>query len=395
MLKKFSQLVFSLLLVAPLAWTQQGRIYAEGGGWAQEVSGSLGNARNLRVQVEGGAVRVEGGAQSAITYTLHSRSNNSSEDKARRQFEGYRVKTYVRGDTAFLTAEWDGHAQRRFSGEFVIGVPRDLAQVKIETDGGSISATGLSGRVEASTGGGKIHIQDVGGSVSAETGGDSIEVGSIGGDLNVQTGGGKLYLGSVKGLINASTGGGEVVLLSSQQGAVLESGAGDIQVKQCGGELKVSTGGGNIDVGDVGGPAQIETGGGSIRLGSARGLVRAETGSGRIELNGVPAVRAETGAGAILARFLVLSGEHADSLLETSAGDIVVYLPANLNITVRAAIEIANGHRIHSEFAEIPVKVDSSDWPQTITAEGILNGGGPVLRVRTTTGDIWFRRATQ
>ena len=178
--------------------------------------------------------------------------------------------------------------------------------------------------------------------------------------LTVQTGGGKLYLGSVKGLVNATTGGGDVVLLSGERGGVLESGAGDIQVKQSGGDLKITTGGGNIDVDNVAGPIEVETGGGSIRIGSAKGLVRAETGSGRIELNGIPSVRAETGSGGILARFVVLSGDHADSMLETAAGDIVIYLPANFRARVRAAIEAANGQKIYSDFPEIPVQMEDT-----------------------------------
>ena len=394
-LNKLSQFVSVLLLLAPLAQTQQGRITQENGGWSQEVAGSLSGVKNLRIRVEAGSVHVQGGQQSEINYVYHSHISTSSEDKARRQFDGYKINSYVRGDTGYLTAEWEGGGHRRDYGDFTINVPRDIDLVKIETGGGGVSVKGISGRVEAETGGGKMHLEDIGGSVSAETGGDTIEALSIGGELNVQTGGGKLYLGPVKGLVNASTGGGEIMLLSGEQGAVLDTGAGDIQVKQCVGQLKVTTGGGNIEIGDISGPAEFETGGGSIRLASSKGLVRAETGSGRIELNGVTAVRAETGAGGIVARFIAMNHERSDSLLETSTGDVVVYLPANINITIRAAIDAANGHKIHSEFSEIPVKIEDVDWPQTVTAEGSLNGGGPLLKVRTTTGDIWFRRATQ
>jgi DUF4097 and DUF4098 domain-containing protein YvlB len=393
MLNTFSKFGVVLLMLATAALAQEGRIYQDAGGWAQEINGTIGEARNLHIKVEAGSVRVEGGSQTGISYKMITRVRASSEEKARRQFENSKINAYVRGGIAWLVAECG--SPHRFSGEYVISVPRDMESVKVETEGGAVSVTGITGRVETETGGGKIKLEDIGGAVHAETGGDSIEVNLIGGDLNVQTGGGKLYLGSVKGLINASTGGGEVVLLSGSRGAVLESGAGNIQVKQCAGKLKVSTGGGNIEIGDVGGSVDMETGGGSIRLGSAKGLVRAETGSGRIELNGISAVHAETGSGGILARFIALNGERADSVLETAVGDIVVYLPANLNVTVRAAIEAANGHKIYSDFSEIPVRVEDSQWPQTITTEGSLNGGGPMLKVQTTAGNIWFRRASQ
>jgi DUF4097 and DUF4098 domain-containing protein YvlB len=387
------KIVIAALTLSAAAMAQQGRVYQESGGWAQEVSGSLAGAKNLRVKVEAGAVRVEGGAQSGISYKMVTHVRTSSEERARRQFEDYKLNAYVRGDTAWIEAEC--RSPHRFFGEYVINVPKGMELVKIETDGGAIFTKGIAGRVEAETGGGKVHLEDIGGDASAETGGDSIEVSQIGGDLNVQTGGGRLYLGSVKGSVNATTGGGDVVLLSGGRSVVLETGGGDIQVKQCTGNLKITTGGGNIDVGNVVGPIEVETGGGSIRVGSAKALVRAETGSGRIELNGIPAVRAETGSGGIVARFVAISGDHADSILETAAGDIVVYLPVNFRARIRAAIEAANGQKIYSDFPEIPVRMEGGDWPQTITAEGSLNGGGPTIKVQTVSGNIWFRRANQ
>jgi hypothetical protein len=390
MLKTIFKFAVAAVMLGATAMAQQGRIYQEGSGWAQEVTGSMAGAKNLHVRVEAGSVRVEGGSALGITYTMTTHVHTSSEEKARRQFNAYKLNAYVRGETAWVVA--DCGSPHRFRGEYVITVPQDVEVVKIETDGGEVSVKGISGKVEAETGGGKIHLEDIGGDVSAETGGDDIEVNSIGGDLQVQTGGGKLYLGSVKGSVNASTGGGDVVLLSSQQDAVLESGAGDIQVKQCGGDLKITTGGGNIDVGDVVGILQMETGGGSIHVSSAKGLVHAETASGEIELNGIPEVRAETGVGGIVARFVAASGEHENSSLETSSGDIVVYLPANLKISIWAAIEAANGQKIHSDFPQIPIHMESGEWPQTITAEGSLNGGGPTLKVQTVSGNIWFRR---
>ena len=212
--------------------------------------------------------------------------------------------------------------------------------------------------------------------------------------MNLHTGGGSIAIHSAKGKINAESGGGSVVLTSGLQGAVLETGGGSIKVDQCTGKVKATTGGGSIDLGNIAGPAEIETGGGSIRLSSANGPVRAETGGGSIELNGVSSARAETGAGGIVAKFVSSTGERTDSVLETSAGDITVYLAPNLPISIRASIDVANGHSIRSDFSDIHVSSEGGDYgPKTVTAEGTLNGGGPVLKIRTTTGDINIRRA--
>ena len=393
-MKKPLKLGASLLLLLPLASAQQARVYREGGSWAQEITGSLAAAKNLRVKVDVGAVRVQGGSQSAINYVIHNRSYSGSEDKARREFDSYKISTYVRGDTAWIVGDFQG-GSHRFSSEFSINVPRNMDWVKVETDGGSVTTTAISGRVDATSGGGSIRFDDIGGNANAETGGGSIDAGNVGGDLSLHTGGGSIKVGSAKGRINAESGGGSVTVVSGMQEALLETGGGSIQVERCAGRVKASTGGGSIDLGDIGGPAEIETGGGSIRLASAKGPVRAETGGGTIELNGVSSARAETGAGGIVAKF-ISGGDRSDSTLETSAGDITVYLAPNLNISIRASIEVANSHSIHTDFSEIRVSSEGGDYgPRTVTAEGNLNGGGPVLKVRTTTGDITIRRASR
>lgn len=391
-MKKSFQFVAVLMFLVPLAVAQEGRISREGGSWVQEITGTLAGARNLRVRVDAGSVRVEGGQQAGITYTVRNHAFTSAEDRARREFDSYKVSASVRGDTALIEADWQGGHDHRFNGEFVIRVPREIVSVKVETDGGNVVTTGIAGRAEVRTGGGSIRMDDIGGAVIAETGGDSIEIGTIGGNLDVQTGGGRVSIGSVNGKINASTGGGDVVLVSSKQGADIEAGGGNIQVKQCGGSLRVSTGGGNIELGDIAGSVEIETGGGGIRVGSSRGMVRAETGAGTIELGGVSAAHAETGAGAIIATFIV-EGQRTDSTLETSAGDVTVYLAPTLNVTVQAAIELADGHTIRSDFSDIHITTEGDWGAKTVIAEGKVNGGGPVLKLRTTTGDILIRRS--
>ena len=359
-MNKFPKMAALMPLLLALAVAQearpdeQTRVYQENGKWSRQITGSLAAAKNLRVKVDSGVVRVADSAQPNINYVISNHSYAASEEKARREFESYKISVYVRGDTAWVLGEWQGSRPRRSSSEFVINIPRNTDLVKVETEGGDLTATGIAGRVEGETGGGSIHLDDIGSAITAETGG------------------------------------GSLVVVSGLQGAVLETGGGSIEVQRCAGSLKVTTGGGSIELGEIAGPAEIETGGGSIRLSSATGAVRAETGGGSITLNGVPAARAETGAGGIVAKF-VSGGERTDSVLETSAGDITVYLAPNLNITIRASIELANGHRIRSDFSEIRVTTEGGEWgPGTATAEGKLNGGGPTLKVRTTTGDITF-----
>jgi DUF4097 and DUF4098 domain-containing protein YvlB len=401
-LKRFTQIVGSaglLALLAPLALVsaslaQESHINREGGAWGQEITGSLSGVKNLRIKVDMGTVVVRGGQQQGISYVIHTRFGNSNEQDARRQFEQYKITAYVKGDTAWIVGDWEGGRQpRHSSSEFSVMVPRDMALVKLETEGGNVEAMGVDGKVEAQSGGGSMHLDDIGGGAYAETGGGSIEVGTVRGELGLHTGGGSIEVHHAEGKVTAETGGGSVEIQSGSQGAIIETGGGSIELHQCNGRVKVSTGGGSVDLSDIGGPADISTGGGSIRLSSAKGHVTAETGGGGIELYGVPSARAETGAGGVIVKLVNNGGERRDSDLETGAGDITVYIASNVAVNVRASVDIANGHHITSDFPEIHVSTEGGQWgPKTYTAEGKLNGGGPVLKVHTSTGDIRFKR---
>ncbi len=380
----------------PEAWAQETHVIHEGGTWGQEITGSLAAVKVLRVKVDMGSVVVRGGQQQGINYVVHTRFGTSSEQEARRQFEQYKITAYVKGDTAWIVGDWQGGRQpRHCSSEFSVMVPREMALVKLETEGGNVDASGLAGRVEAESGGGGMKLDDIGGGVNAETGGGSIDVGTVSGDLGLHTGGGSIQVRHANGKVVAETGGGSVSIQSGSQGATIETGGGSIEVRQCNGKVKVSTGGGSVDLSDIGGPAEIDTGGGNIRLTSAKGHVHAETGGGGIELLGVPSARAETGAGGITVKLVNTGAERNDSDLETGAGDITVYIASDVAINVRASVDMGNGHHIRSEFPEIHIGSEGNQWePKTLTAEGKLNGGGPTLKVRTSTGDITFKRAT-
>jgi DUF4097 and DUF4098 domain-containing protein YvlB len=387
----------ALALLAPLVLAQETHVIREGGTWGQEITGSLSGVKNLRVKVDMGSVIVRGGQQQGINYVVHTRFGTSSEQEARRQFEQYKISAYVKGDTAWIVGDWQGGREpKHCSSEFAVTVPRELALLKLETQGGDVDATGLAGRVEAESGGGTVRFDDIGGGVIAETGGGSIDVGTVNGDLGLHTGGGAIVVRRANGKLVAETGGGSVDIQSCAQGAVVETGGSNISVRHCNGRVKASTGGGSVDLSDIGGPAEIETGGGSIRLTSAKGHVHAETGGGGIELYGVPSARAETGAGAITVKLVNTGGERNNSDLETGAGDITVYIASDVAIDVRASVDLGNGHHITSDFPDIHIAAEGDKWgPKTLTAEGKLNGGGPMLKVHTSTGDIRFKHAGQ
>jgi len=99
--------------------------------------------------------------------------------------------------------------------------------------------------------------------------------------------------------------------------------------------------------------------------------VKAVTSGGGIRLSRLPkGVYAETEAGGIEAEFVAKRGDFTDSKLITNSGDIVVYLPSDLGVTVRATIEVSNGHRVISDFDEVKITNDNDGYgPRTVAGE--------------------------
>jgi len=390
--KQFAGVLAILACSLTGALAQQSRVYRDGNSWVEETTGTLPAARNLHLKVTLGSVRVQGGG-SAISYTIRSRVNSGTEQDARKMFQKYEITSGTHGDSGWITGEWQGKWPRKFSGDIVLNVPRELELVRIETQCGDISVKDIAGNFEGESGGGAIVVDTIGGTVTAETGGGDVRVGRSSG-AHIVTGGGSIELGDIWGPVSLETGGGNVHLASATGSVKAETGAGNITAQRCSSSVKAETGGGNIEIGDVLGEVEMSSGGGRLKLASAKGMVHAETGSGRMDLGRISGgVRAETGAGGIAVE-IAADANFTDSELESPAGDVIVYLSPQLNAVIRASIDAASGHTIHSDFPEIHVTTEGGDWAKAVWAEGRLNAGGPVLKVKTSTGNIEFRRLT-
>lgn len=389
---QFAGVLALLACSLPAALAQQSRVYRDGNSWVEERIGTLPSAKTLHLRVAVGSVRVQGGAP-AISYVIRSRMNSGSEQDARKMFEKYRISTGAKGESAWITGEWPGRGPRKFSGEIVLDVPREMESVKIETQCGNIEVKNIAGNVDGQSGGGSITVDTIGGTVTLETGGGNVRIGRAGGEARVVAGGGNVDLGEMGGAVSIETGGGYVHLDSAAGPFKAETGGGNITAQKCSSNLHAETGGGNIEIGDVGGEVEMSSGGGRLKLASARGMVHAETGSGRMDLGRISGgVKAETGAGGIEVE-IAADSNFTDSELESPAGDVVVYLSPQLAAVIRASIEAASGHTILSDFPEIHITTEGGEWgAKTVLAEGRLNGGGPVLNVKTSTGNIEFRR---
>lgn len=180
------------------------------------------------------------------------------------------------------------------------------------------------------------------------TSGGSIAVSDLAGDAAVRTSGGSIELGNMGGRVEARTSGG------------------NISLKNASGPVELHTSGGNIAVGRVAGPAKLSTSGGNIQIESATHALRAHTSGGNI-------------------RAAIVGPLREDSSLETSGGN------------VRVSVDKAAAFRLEASTSGGSVDVDGLSIALSSTSKnrsrlaGDVNGGGPLLKVRSSGGGVSVR----
>lgn len=180
------------------------------------------------------------------------------------------------------------------------------------------------------------------------TSGGNITVGDLNGKVIARTSGGSIALGQMGGTVDARTSGGNVTLAGAT------------------GEVELKTSGGNITAGKVSGSAELSTSGGSIKIDSASGRLRAQTSGG--------SVRAKlTGA---------LTG---DSELSTSGGSVTATVDKTAAFRLDAS---TSGGSVDADGLTITLEGANKNRSRLA---GAVNGGGPVLKLRSSGGNISIR----
>ncbi len=377
---------------------KRGSIERQGNAWVERSTCSAPGREGGRVvlRAERGSVNVQTGNRDRVECEVLLRAYTSSESEAHRYIASYGLSARtLEGSGLSLSSKSgaeDWHT-RSLSAQFNFRIPEHF-NVDLETQGGDIRLGGpLQGEARAATAGGDIHTDDVNGPVRVETAGGNITLGNIGQKVDARTAGGSIRIGNVKGEAALETSGGEIVTGRIEGTIRAQTAGGDVVVAGATGAVVAETAGGQIRIGPASGSVRAQTAGGSIRLDGARGRVVVETAGGGIDLFELQGpVHASTAAGPILVQFDPELKAFGASQLETSMGDIRVYLPPQMRLTIVAAIERAGGHGISSDFPLV-IKGEQEDFAaREIQGRGEVNGGGEVLRLRTSNGNIEIRK---
>ncbi len=367
------------------------RVYQEGNAWVEETTGTLPVGRDLHVNTDIGSIDVRGRAQ-GVMYVIRKRAFASSKEEAERDFQKMKFTAVKTGDQMIVDGRLLERGFTLLTADVSLQVPYNLRKVWLNTGGGTLKLSSLAAAVTGKTGAGAVKLDDMSGTLNITTGGGEVIGGSLGSEAIIKNGGGGVHIDNITGAAKINNGGGSVYVGSANT-LLIDNSAGNIDVRRCFGNLQASTGGGNVSLGPVAGSVRVDAGAGSVRLAGAGGLVQVNTGGGSVELFKVAkGAKVDTPVGAITVQFTAVPGGFTDSSLHTGSGDVLVFLPDELPMTVHASSDMAAGYGIRSEVPGIRISKQGGGFgPQSAWAEGVLNGGGPLLRIRTGMGHIDFR----
>jgi len=182
--------------------------------------------------------------------------------------------------------------------------------------------------------------------------------------VRTRSGSGDQIIEGTHGNVDLQTGSGDVKLRNLIGEVRLQTGSGDVRGREIAGAVKGGAGSGDIEIEETGsGDVDLHTGSGNISVHGIQGRFHAEAGSGDVTAEGAlsGAWEIRTGSGDVNVR---LPGNAAfDADISTSSG----------TVTVDAPVEMTVQGRVVEERKHI---------------RGKVRGGGPLLSVRTGSGDI-------
>jgi DUF4097 and DUF4098 domain-containing protein YvlB len=254
--------------------------------------------------------------------------------------------------------------------------------VEVKDSGGDINIDSANGNVTASTSSGSIHLGSAGGEhVTLRDSGGNIETGEAAGTVTLETSSGSIKVKSARGELIARDSGGDIVIGDAGSGVTAQTSSGSIRINKARGVLELRNSGGDVIVQDAGSNAALSTSSGSIHVVRARGKVDAKDSGGNIVIGEAQdMVLARTSSGEITVNFSV--APKSESRLEVSGGGVKVGLPRGAGLDIDAQ---SSGGNVVSSIA---ITTAVSGPTRRSAVQGKINGGGSILVLRSSSGDI-------
>ena len=167
----------------------------------------------------------------------------------------------------------------------------------------------------------------------------------------------------------------------------LRTSGGNIRLETGTGDVKAKTSGGNLQFAHVTGVINGRTSGGNITLRHCKGGTDLKTAGGSIEVENDGPVLAKATGGSIRCQLQKPSTNQSVLLdLETMGGGMNVSVVPDIAATVEA--KVLGG----TVTTELPVSVEMRGSVRPNELQGTINGGGPLLKLRSIGGNIILKK---
>ena len=290
----------------------------------------------LVVDVDFGSIEVNTNPTDAVAINVWRKVSRGSAEKEQKFFSDNPVVFVQDGNSITVRSRskvnekshWFSSFKNRSEAKYTIEVPAKFS-ARLNTSGGGITASNLTGEVKADTSGGGLRFAQLHGPLTGDTSG------------------------------------------------------GGIDVTDCDGPIKIQTSGGGIEVSGGSGSLDGETSGGAITVKTFKGPVSMHTSGGGITMENIAGkIKGETSGGSIFA--VLLSPLPGDVSLFTSGGGVTVKVPADAAFNLDGETS-AGGIR-----CDLPVTMQGKAHSNRI--EGPVNGGGPVVKLGSSGGGIQVQK---
>ncbi len=229
------------------------------------------NIQQVKVETTGGNITVTGVDNAArievYVWPGNSRDRNMSKEELKKRLEEDYDLT-VTAENHMLTAiAKPKHNTRNWnhglSISFKVFVPH-TASTDLNTSGGNISLSALTGTQDFTTSGGNLDLDHLSGHIKGRTSGGNVSLSDLQEDVDLSTSGGNIEAKKSHGNITLTTSGGELHLAALQGTIKATTSGGNVHAENIEGELSAHTSGGNVGMTNLSCSLETSTSGGNI-----------------------------------------------------------------------------------------------------------------------------------
>ena len=305
------------------------------------MEGGLVSVTNPR-----GNIKIQSWGKDYVEVAATKVAEGSNEERMNKALERIRVEFVATQDSLHMKTDlgesrfktfflidriWSFFSNTRAWVDYQVWVPSEVS-VLTKTVSGNSSIQGIKGDVKSEGVSGKVEFFSIRGNIEATTISGEMELVEVEGNVNLRSRSGNIYLDQVKGYIFARSTKGK------------------------------------------------------LQMNSVEGTIRGLTVGGKIVMRKIKGVveLAETTKGDIEAELVEVADDWLGMIFCSVSGDIAVSLPPDLGANL--GIKTVSG-RISCDFT---ILTRGQFEPGTLG--GPINGGGPLLEIETTDGDIFVRQ---